>query len=84
MGRFSMKTFSFGFYDFIPEKLENNHLYISMKYRSIIHLCPCGCGNKVVTTLSPARWKLIFDGETVSSVPGRIVTFSTKTGISSH
>ena len=64
-----MKTFSYGFYDLIPENLENNHLYISMKYRSISHLCPCGCGNKVVTTLSPVRWILIFDGETISLSP---------------
>lgn len=64
-----MKTFSFGFYDYIPEKLEENHLYISMKYKSISHLCPCGCGNRVVTTLSPVRWKIIFDGESVSLSP---------------
>ena len=64
-----MKTFSYGFYDFIPETLEENHLYISMKYRSISHLCPCGCGHKIVTTLSPIRWKLTYDGESISLHP---------------
>jgi Zn-finger nucleic acid-binding protein len=33
------------------------------------HKCPCGCGTDIVTTLSPTRWKLIYDGETVSLSP---------------
>jgi hypothetical protein len=27
-----------------------------------MHLCACGCGNRVVTPLSPKGWRLIFDG----------------------
>jgi hypothetical protein len=29
----------------------------------------CGCGNEVVTPLSPTDWKLTFDGKTVSLYP---------------
>lgn len=29
----------------------------------------CGCGNKVVTPLSPTEWELTFDGKNVSLNP---------------
>ena len=35
----------------------------------MVHLCACGCGTKVVTPLSPAHWRLTFDGDTVSLWP---------------
>jgi hypothetical protein len=44
-------------------------LYISIEYATATHRCPCGCGNRVVTPLSPADWELTFDGETVSLYP---------------
>ncbi|MGC1687097.1 MAG: DUF6527 family protein [Candidatus Acidiferrales bacterium] len=52
-----------------PEQLEDRTLYISMEYASVIHKCCCGCGQEVVTPLSPTDWKLIFDGKTVSLDP---------------
>lgn len=39
------------------------NLYISSKYSIAGHICPCGCGREVVTKLSPARWRITFDGE---------------------
>jgi len=57
------------FLDNIPDNLEDGILYISIKYATAIHKCCCGCGNQVVTPLSPVDWKLIFDGETVSLYP---------------
>ena len=36
-------------------------------------ICPCGCGREVVTKLSPARYRVIFDGE-VSLKPSVAVT----------
>ena len=34
-----------------------------------MHRCACGCGNKVVTPISPADWQLFYDGDTVSLTP---------------
>ncbi len=34
-----------------------------------MHSCACGCGNKVVTPLSPVRWSLKYDGKTISLNP---------------
>lgn len=39
-----------------PRELQAGRLYISSKYRAAVHLCCCGCGEKVVTPLSPAEW----------------------------
>lgn len=57
------------FVEFIPEQLEPGHLYVSMVHAVAIHLCACGCSRKTVTPLSPADWKLIYDGRNVSLRP---------------
>lgn len=57
------------FVEFMPEPLEEGSLYISVDYATAAHKCCCGCGEEVVTPLSPTDWKLIFDGETVSLSP---------------
>lgn len=57
------------FVEFIPEQLQERTLYVAAKYRTVVHLCCCGCGRKVVTPLSPASWKLTFDGVSVSLHP---------------
>jgi hypothetical protein len=41
-----------------PRVLQPGRLYISHKYRAAVHLCCCGCGEKVVTPLSPAEWRV--------------------------
>lgn len=53
----------------IPQRLEPATCYISIRYATAAHLCPCGCGNEVNTPLSPTDWALTFDGETVSLQP---------------
>ena len=60
---------TFKFVKNIPEHIEDGILYISIDYSMAIHKCCCGCGNEVVTPLSPTDWKLIFDGETISLYP---------------
>lgn len=50
------------FVDFIPDDLEEDTLYISLEFSTAIHKCLCGCGNQVVTPLSPTDWRLLFDG----------------------
>lgn len=57
------------FVETIPDAVEDGVLYISLKYCTAIHKCVCGCGNEVVTPISPMDWKLIFDGKTVSLSP---------------
>jgi len=46
------------FVEFMPEKIEPGKLFISEKYETAIHKCCCGCGEEVVTPLSPAEWRL--------------------------
>lgn len=53
----------------IPRELAPAKLYISIAYATATHLCCCGCGNEVVTPLHPTRWRLTFDGESVSLNP---------------
>lgn len=55
--------------EFIPNDLDANTLYISIDYTTVIHLCCCGCGEQVVTPLSPTDWSLIYDGESISLYP---------------
>jgi Family of unknown function (DUF6527) len=63
------KELAVEFVENAPENLSEGVLYISTKYASAIHKCCCGCGNEVVTPLSPVGWSLIFDGDTVSLEP---------------
>lgn len=64
-----MKTILPKFVEFIPDKLDEGVLYISIEYCTAIHKCVCGCGNEVVTPLSPTDWELTFNGKSVSLSP---------------
>lgn len=57
------------FVNHMPEQLESDIIYVSIPFETAIHKCACGCGNEVVTPLSPAEWNVTFDGETVSLYP---------------
>lgn len=58
------------FVDIIPNEIDDNVLYVSMKYGTAIHKCACGCGNKVVTPFDEEKgWVLSFNGKTVSLTP---------------
>ena len=57
------------FVEFVPEQLEPGILYISMRYKSVAHLCCCGCGHKVVTPLSPTGWRVTYNGKAISLSP---------------
>lgn len=57
------------FVESFPSQLDEGTLYVSIPYATAAHLCASGCGNKVVTPLSPVDWQLLFDGETVSLTP---------------
>src|SRR4051812_849924 len=57
------------FVEYIPEKLEEGVLYVSMEYMTVAHLCCCGCGAEVSLPLSPVGWRLIYDGRSISLEP---------------
>jgi len=57
------------FVEFIPSELKEGVLYVSVQYATAVHKCACGCGNKVVTPISPVDWQLLFDGDSVSLTP---------------
>lgn len=64
-----METLQHKFVDTIPEYLEDGVLYISILRRTALHKCVCGCGNEVITPLSPTDWELTFNGSSVSLHP---------------
>jgi Family of unknown function (DUF6527) len=64
MSRSSVVTYVF--VDSTPETLQPETMYISTKYRAIVHLCLCGCGEKVLLNLDPEGWSVTFDGLSIS------------------
>ena len=57
------------FVETIPDQLIQGSLYVSIPYRTMVHLCCCGCGFEVATPLRPTDWQLTYDGETISLSP---------------
>lgn len=57
------------FVEFVPEQIQEGILYISIEYCTAIHLCVCGCQNRVITPFSPTDWKLTFNGLHISLYP---------------
>lgn len=54
----------------MPKKLQEGILYISLENQVAIHLCACGCKEKVVTPLEPALgWQLNITNKGVSLYP---------------
>jgi hypothetical protein len=57
------------FVDYIPRELDEGVLYISEPFNVAVHKCASGCGEKVVTPLSPVEWRLKKEGQFVSLYP---------------
>ena len=53
----------------VPRELEPGVLYVSLDYATVMHSCCCGCGEQIVTPLSPTGWRITFDGESISLSP---------------
>lgn len=53
----------------IPRMLAPGVIYVSIEYATAAHACCCGCGEQVITPLSPTDWRMTFDGETISLWP---------------
>lgn len=57
------------YHKYIPDDLEEGILYISEQYSTAIHLCCCGCGEKVITPLKATGWELSFHENGASLYP---------------
>lgn len=57
------------FVEFIPDEMAEGKLYVCVGLATVVHKCCCGCGNEVVTPLSPTAWNLTFDGEAITLSP---------------
>ena len=57
------------FVEVIPKDLKDGVIYVSIPYATAAHKCCCGCGNEVITPITPTDWQLSFDGESVSLDP---------------
>lgn len=57
------------FVEYVPDRLEEAKLYISIDFGTVVHLCACGCGSEVVTPLGPTEWAITYDGASVSLAP---------------
>jgi hypothetical protein len=57
------------FVEYVPSTLAEGVLYVSVRFRTVVHLCACGCTTKIATPLSPANWQLSFDGKSISLTP---------------
>lgn len=41
----------------IPLNLQEGVLYVSLENQVVGHICPCGCGSKVLIRIGKAGWK---------------------------
>lgn len=57
------------FVTYIPDVVKEGVLYISIPYATATHKCACGCGEAVVTPISPTDWSLTWNGESVTLNP---------------
>jgi len=62
-------TLQYKFVDAIPDEIPYGWIFICLKYKTAIHKCICGCGNEVVTPISPTDWKITFNGVSISLSP---------------
>lgn len=61
----------------LPEMKEGT-LYVSMRFATLSHLCPCGCGRLVDVSLDPTTRSLTYDGEYLTLRPSIGVRFPCK------
>ena len=65
------------FVETIPHlsEMDKGTLYVSMRFATLSHLCPCGCGRLVDVTLNPTTRSLTYDGEYLTLKPSIGVKF---------
>lgn len=57
------------FVEFLPAKLAADIIYVSMEYKTVAHLCCCGCGKEVITPITPNDWYIQYNGNSISLYP---------------
>jgi hypothetical protein len=57
------------FVEEIPADLTSGVLYVSIGFRTTMHLCCCGCSSIVVLPIRPSAWRVTYDGDSVSMSP---------------
>jgi hypothetical protein len=62
-------SYKHAFVDLLPDRLDEGILYVCVQYATSAHNCFCGCRREVVTPIHPTKWKLTFDGISVSLSP---------------
>jgi uncharacterized protein DUF6527 len=62
-------TLKHEFVEYIPDDLKEGTVYVSIAFATVAHRCCCGCGNQVITPLSPTDWEITFDGKFISLYP---------------
>lgn len=65
----SLSTIHPEFVEFIPKDLEDGVLYVSIPYSTSVHKCACGCGSKITLPINRAKWRFLWDGDTISLWP---------------
>ena len=67
-----LKSVTPKFVEYIPsdgEELVQGIVYISMKHNTVVHRCPCGCGGLSEFMLDPIRFRIEYDGRSVTFDP---------------
>ena len=57
------------FVEEIPAELTSGVLYVSIDFRTTMHLCCCGCRSHVVLPIRPSAWRVTYDGDSISISP---------------
>ena len=61
------------FVETMPEKIDDGVLYVSLKYGGLLHLCPCGCGQRIYIPINKdlgQSWSLQQESDgTISLAP---------------
>ena len=65
----ALKEFEMQVVHRVPEELRQGILYVCFDCNVVVHLCACGCGEKVVLPIATDFWSVRYDGETVSLAP---------------
>lgn len=57
------------FVESFPSSPEEGKIYVSIRFRTAMHLCCCGCGQQVITPIRPHDWSMSYNGENISLYP---------------
>ena len=58
--------------EYVPDKSDmiQDEIYISVKYKTAVHLCLCGCGNLSVTHfMDDSGWKITLLNSGLTMIP---------------